>query len=361
MSNKNYYNILEITDEEKNLPWDEFVKVVKKNYRRLSQVWHPDKHCDDTEEEAQKAEERFREINEAYEVLSDQQKKSQYDNPMPPGFDFMGGMNPFDIFGGFNPFGNRQRAKERQGNVGSSIRISLGLTIEEIYTGVEKTIKYKRQEPCDTCNGSGLGDGGSYQQCPVCHGTGMEIKVNGYMQQMSTCRNCGGSGTVATKVCDTCHGSGMKTVDHEITIKIPKGIHDGMELVMQGEGCLSNHKDGIPGDLYIVIREEEGETFVRRGDDIYFQLQVPVITAIMGGSLNVTTIDGKTLKADIPNGTEEGKHIRFSGKGIPVYGKEGRFGHMIGITKIMIPESINDEERRILSELKEQEHFNVSE
>lgn len=351
---KDYYKILGITDEEKNLPWKDFEKVVKKKYRKLSMEWHPDRH-QESDEEKKKAEERFKEIAEAYTVLSDQSKKQDYDNSGSSfafnGFEF----DPFNMMHGFNPFNFKRTSKkyEKKQSVGGTIRIAMPLSLEEMYNGVEKTIKYKRQEPCDKCNGTG----GTAQDCPVCGGTGMEYRNLGGFHQMSTCMNCKGKGRTLSSVCDACNGSGFKVVDHEVTITIPKGVHGGMNLEIQGEGSLPLSSDGVPGNLIVALTEKEDNRFVRRGNDLLFEIKVPLITAILGGKMNVETIDGKKLVADIPSGSEEGKTIRFANKGMPIYNSEGKFGHMLGVVKIDMPKELNAEEKRLLKKLSEQEHF----
>ena len=357
---KDYYKILGITEEEKKLPWEEFSKIVKRKYRKLSLEHHPDRHQDDDEQTRQKAEETFKNIAEAYAVLSDQDKKQKYDNPT-SGFSFnFNGFDPFagfDPFRDFNPFGTPRRENQKRQEVGNSIRIEIPLTLEEIYNGIEKKIKYRRQEPCDKCHGTGLGENGHMEDCPVCGGPGMEYTTNGMFHQMSTCRHCKGKGKIASSTCSECNGSGFKIVEHEVTINIPKGIMPGAQITLTGEGCLPLSKDGIPGDLLVMIAEKPNDVFMRRENDLIFELKVPIITAILGGKMNVSTIDGKILSATIPSGSEEGKNIRFAGKGMPVFGKEDKFGSMIGIIRLELPKELNEEEKRLLNELKEQEHF----
>lgn len=363
---KNYYNILGITDDEKKLSWDEFSKVVKSKYKKLALKYHPDKQHNKTEEEKRQAEEMFKDVSEAYSILSDKAKKEEYDNPM-SGFSGFGsnpfGRSGFDPFGGFDPFeffsGGRQssRARERYVQKGTSMRIEIGLTLEEIFSGTTKQIKYKRQEPCTHCNGSGLGENGKIEMCPTCGGTGQEFSVHGNVQMMTTCRRCKGQGKIVVNPCDHCKGSGLELVDHEVSIDIPKGVADGMELIIQGEGGLTVNKDGIPGDLHVLISEKEHSMFVRRGNDLLFELNIPILDALSGTKQNVNTIDGKTLSTTIPQGTEDGTNIKFANKGMPIYGKNDRFGHMIGIVKLIMPKKLNDTEKALIEQLKEQEHF----
>ena len=279
-----------------------------------------------------------------------------------------GGGNPFG--GGFNPFGEdfdpfsffgggRRNGRTRQKTVqkGNSIRVQIPFTLEELYNGVHKTIKYKRQEPCHACHGKGYGADGKLEMCPTCGGTGMKLTINGSMQMMTTCPHCGGSGKILKNPCRCCGGSGLEQKDHEVEVDIPKGVMEGMELTIQGEGGLTPNADGIPGDLIVRVVEQEHDAFVRRGNDLLFEINVPVVDAILGTKMNVSTIDGKTLSTNIASGIEDGTNIKFANKGMPIYGKNGRFGHMIGIVKLVMPKKLNEEEKQLLNQLKEQEHF----
>lgn len=364
--NKDYYKILGITDAEKKLSWEEFSKVVKSKYKKLALAYHPDKQHNKTEEEKKKAEEMFKDVSEAYTILSDKDKKAEYDNPMNDFSSFGGnpfGGHGFNPFGGFDPFeffgGSRQssRQKEQYVQKGNSMRIEIGLTLEEIFNGTTKQIKYKRQEPCNHCNGSGLGENGKIEMCPTCGGTGQEFSVHGNVQMMTTCRRCKGKGKIIVNPCNHCNGSGLELADHEVSINIPKGVVDGMELIIQGEGGLTPTKDGIPGDLHVLIAEKQHDVFVRRGNDLLFELNIPILDALTGTKQNINTIDGKTLSTTITQGTEDGTNIKFANKGMPIYGKDGRFGHMIGIVKLKMPNKLNDTEKALIEQLKEQEHF----
>lgn len=272
---KDYYKILGITEEEKKLPWDEFLKAEKQHYKKLALQFHPDKWTNKSEKEQKEAEEKFKEIVEAHEVLSNKEKKDAYDNPAMGGFE---GFDPSN-FGGFNPFGgfdpfsffnkSRSRTKnERQVQKGGNVRISISVTLEEVFNGANKTFKYKRQEPCSHCHGSGVGANGRIETCPICGGTGTEFKVNGAVQMMSTCRHCGGTGKVIKNPCTHCQGSGLEPKSHEVSIDIPKGIINDSDIIVCGEGNLPPTKDGIPGDLIVHVNVAEHEKFVRRNNDL---------------------------------------------------------------------------------------------
>lgn len=367
-TSKDFYKILGISEDEKKLPWDEFCKVVKSKYKKLALTYHPDRQHDKSEEDKKKAEEMFKDVSEAYTILSDKDKKAEYDNPIGGDFGGFGGspFGGFNPFGGFDPFeffganrgGGRTRAQQVQ--KGNSIRIEIPLTLEEIFNGVNKKVKYKRQEPCEKCNGSGIAPNGRIDTCPTCGGTGQEFRAQGNIQMMSTCRRCHGSGKIIINPCTHCQGSGLEIKEHEVSIDIPKGVMEGMELIVQGEGGLTATKDGIPGDLHVLIAEKQHDKFVRRNNDLLFELEVPILDALTGTKQNVETIDGKILSTTIQQGTEDGVNIKFANKGLPIYGKEGRFGHMIGIVKLKIPKKLNNDEKELIEQLKDMEHFKTN-
>lgn len=351
---KDYYKILGITDEEKKLKGDEFNALVKKKFKKLSLQWHPDRCRDDSKK--QEYEEKFKEIAEAYKVLTE--KRDEYDNPMNGGFDFsgfggFGGMNIHDIMRnfGFGGFGSQQETVQK----GSSIRVGMVFTLEELFNGVEKTIKYKRNDTCSTCGGSGRGPHTKEEQCPICNGTGFHVSHRGGWQQITTCPNCNGSGKILKNPCPSCGGSGLVTVEHEETITIPKGGFDGMSISYNGAGNAC--KDGINGDLIVVIREAEHERFVRDGHDLICDIHVKVLDAILGCETTVETIDNKTLKVKIPQGVTDGTKIKFRGNGMPVYGRNGVRGDMIGIIIIDMPNSLTDREIELINNLKEEKNF----
>ena len=364
---KDYYSILGITEEEKGLPWDEFEKVLKKKYRRIALSSHPDRQTDKSEEEKKKSEETFKEASEAYEVLSDKDKKAEYDNPQ-SNFEFhgasnFGGMDIDDIlrhfgFGndfGFGGFGHRGEPRQTKG---TNIRISLPLTLEEMCNGTTKKIKYKRFEPCENCGGSGRTEKTKDVACKSCGGKGFVISQNGFMTMQRTCPTCGGSGHHVENPCPSCGGHGIvqKTVTEELTIA--KGILSGMSVVFSGKGNNPPHGNGIQGDLIVNIQAVPNNKFKVDGNDLYFDIPINVIDAILGCEVKIETVDGKKLSAKIPNGTCDGYRLRFKGYGIPIYGTNNR-GDMYGIVKIMIPKKVNNREKELLTELKEQENFKV--
>ena len=355
MSNKkDYYKILGITEEEKKLQGKDFENAIKKKFRVLCKELHPDKQQGKSEKEKAESEAKFKDVNEAYNVLSDPQKRQEYDNPM-SGFGGFGGFGGFDPFDMMNEFGfGRQK---QQTVKGQSMRIALNVTLEELYNGNTRTIKYKRQGTCKKCGGSGKGANTRVETCKHCGGTGQMFSQNGFIQTITTCNHCGGKGTKMINPCMNCNGSGLELEEVNLDINIPKGAMDGLQLVAQGQGCAPPNGNGIFGDLIVVIKELEHEKFGRNGNDLYFDIEIPVIDAILGCNKEITTIDGKRLTTKISSLIEDGAQIRFAGKGMPIYGRDNICGSMIGVIKLVMPKSLNDEERALLTELKSKEHF----
>lgn len=357
---KDYYKILGIDKSADK-------ETIKKNYRKLALKYHPDKYATKSEAEKKEAEEKFKDIAEAYDVLSDDNKRMQYDNPMSGGFNFNGnGFDPFDLFrsqfggmGGFNPFdffGNRSQQPRMK--KGGNIRIQLNLTLEDLYNGASKTIKYDRMDVCPHCGGSGKTEQSHVESCSHCGGTGTEFIQRGAFQQISTCRHCNGKGTIITHPCTHCHGSGLVKKSNTVELEIPKGIVGGVQFSKQGEGNAPENNEGIYGDLIVVVNELEHDIFEHQGADLYFELKIPIIDAMLGCEKEVQTIDGKTLKTQIPQGVEDGIRIKFKGKGMPVFNNEGTYGDMYGVISYgQLPQKLNAHEISLLNELKQEEHF----
>lgn len=360
---KDYYGILGITEEEKKLKGDEFEKILKKKYRPLAIKYHPDKNQSKSEEEKKLAEEKFKEISEAYSVLSDAKKREEYDNPM-SNFQFngFGGASFEDIFNTFNPFGSHFDFGEMGGsrnkpNKGQSLRIVVDLTLEDMYNGVKKTIKYDRNGKCKHCNGSGKTSQSREETCTHCGGVGQVFMQNGGWQQISTCQHCKGKGKIITNPCPHCNGIGLNRESNQIEINIPKGVQHGQQILINGEGCAPERGNGQYGDLIVVIREKQHQKYIRDNNDLYFDIEVQIIDAILGCTKTIETIDGKTLSTKIPLGVEDGTKIRFVGKGMPIYNRPNQYGNLYGIIKLVLPKKINDSEKELLKRLKEEENF----
>lgn len=353
---KDYYKILGLTDDERKLKGKEFQDVIKKKFRKISIEKHPDKQHGKSDAEKKQAEEEFKEAALAYEVLSDEKKRMEYDNPH-SSFDFgdvnFGDMDFDDILRNFG-FGRSTRHKEVKG---TSIRITLSLTLEEMANGVIKKIKYKRFVPCDNCNGSGRTANTKEKICRTCGGSGMVFSQNHFMMMQQTCPTCGGQGKYLENPCSACGGHGVvQKTSEETEIKVEKGVLGGMNFVLQGMGNYPPHGEGVPGDLIILVRQIEHDTFECLNTDLYFEIDITVVDAILGTKISVPTLDGKLLSATIPQGTKEGDKLRFKGYGMPKYGTN-YVGDMIGVVKIEIPKQVTDEERHLLEQLREQEHF----
>lgn len=357
---KDYYKILGITDEERKLQGDEFKKVLKKKYRRLAAKYHPDKNQGD-----KSAEEKFKEVNEANEILSDDKKRAEYDNPK-SSFNFNGntrassGFDFNDLFnnGFFNGFGGQYNDNERRRVIkGVDIRIKFRLTLREMYEGVTKKIKYKRYETCTHCNGSGKTQSSSESVCPTCGGNGYVFGGRLFFEPKRPCPTCGGSGKVIENPCPYCNGIGLEEKTKEVELRIGKGVEDSMVLRYRGLGSFAPHGNGESGDLLVVIEEVPNEHYERDGNDIYFRIDVPIINAILGTNATITTVDGKKLEAKIPRFSTDGNKLRFKGYGMPMYGNDDIHGDMIGVIRIVMPTKLNKDEITALEALKKSENF----
>lgn len=362
MAKRDYYEILGI---DKSASPEE----IKKAYRKIAIKYHPDKNPDDPS-----AEDKFKEAAEAYEVLSNTEKKQRYDRFGHQGANgggySGGGMNMEDIFsqfgdvfggGGGSPFesffggGRSQGGRSRKG---SNLRIKLKLNLDEIANGVEKKIKVKRYVSCNTCGGNGAKNGSSLQSCTTCGGSGQMRKVVntmlGQMVSTTTCPTCEGEGKIVTDKCNVCHGEGRVMHEEVIPIKIPAGVADGMQLSMSGKGNVPS-RGGIPGDLLIVVEEEEHEFLKRDGNNVIYDLYVNFVDAALGTSLEVPTIDGK-VKIKLEPGTQSGKILRLRGKGIKDINGYAKGDQLIHVN-LWTPKQLSREEKEKLESLKESPNF----
>jgi molecular chaperone DnaJ len=349
---KDYYKILGI---DRGASKDE----IKKAYRKMAIKYHPDKNPDDKSSEA-----KFKEAAEAYEVLSDDSKKANYDrfgtsdnsgNPFASGF----GYDVNDIFSQFgdifgDAFGRRYGNQRRQSK-GSDLRIKVSLTIEDIINGSNKKIKYKRQSTCNTCDGKG---GKDIRDCLVCNGSGRRQVIQntpfGQIRQEAYCNDCSGTGKQIINECNDCRGEGTKVKEEIVDIDIPAGVHSGMKLSMHGYG---NHiRDGIPGDLIIIIDEVKEFYFKRENNNIIVEKEISVIDAIIGSQIQVKTPHGD-IPISIQAGTQHGHKIKINGKGIPDMNLG--LGSLYVIININIPKEINLEEKMILDKLGKSSNFKV--
>ena len=359
----NYYEILEITEDERRLPEEEFEKVLKKKYKAMALKYHPDKQVGKSDEERQKAEDTFKEVNEAYSVLSDKDKRREYDmfgsvgsngggfNNMDDLQDFLNRMNM-----GFGGFGQQQKAKV----VGSDIRVRIDCTVEEIYKGSSKKIRYTRLVPCKDCNGSGSADGKS-AQCHYCNGTGVETKVerNAWMQSFiqSPCSHCGGTGIHVSSPCKTCNGTGVISEDEIVEIQIPKDIREGSFRTIRGKGNYPQYNAGEAGNLQILFHVKNDGVFAvfENTPHLISKTKIGVLDCITGCEKKIKCVDGTSETIKIPAGAKDGTRIVVKGKGMPA--GNNTFGDMYIYVEQTMPTELNNDEKAKLNELKKMKHF----
>lgn len=359
---RDYYEVLGV---EKNASADE----IKKAYRKKAIQYHPDKNPGD-----KAAEEKFKEAAEAYEVLSDPQKRQRYDQFGHAG---MGGAGGFsgggmsmedifshfgDIFGGAgfdlgDLFGGGGRSRGHRVRRGSDMRVKVRLTLEEIATGCEKKIKVRKQVQCKSCNGTGSEDGRT-ETCPTCKGTGRTVRqqrgIFGMMQVQAECETCHGEGQIIKNKCAKCNGEGVVRDEEIITINIPAGVAAGMQLTMQGKGNAAP-RGGVAGDLLILIEEEQHKDFIRQDSDLIYNLLLDMPTAILGGQIQIPTLSGEA-RITITPGTQPGKVLRMRGKGLPridQYGRTYGTGDLLINVGVYIPERLSKDERKLIEKLQD--------
>lgn len=362
MAKRDYYEILGVS---KGATEGE----IKKAYRQMALKYHPDKNPGDKE-----AEEKFKEAAEAYEILGDGEKRKRYDQfghqGVGSGGGYGGHMNMEDIFsqfgdifGGAHPFesffgGGGGGGGGRRTTRGSNLRIKVKLTLEEVVKGVEKKIKVTKFINCKTCKGSGAQDSNSVATCSMCKGNGQVRRVTntilGQMQTTSTCPQCNGSGQTITSKCKTCHGSGIERGEEVISINIPAGVGEGMQLTLSGKGNAAE-RGGIPGDLLIVIEEVEDPHLQREGNNLLYDLHISFIDAAIGTSVEIPTVEGKA-KIKIDPGTQGGKMLRLKGKGVPEVNGYSR-GDLLVNVNIWTPQSLSSEEKAVLEKLRSSANF----
>jgi molecular chaperone DnaJ len=368
MSKRDYYEVLGVA---KNADDD----TLKKAYRKLAMQYHPDRNPDN-----KAAEDKFKEAAEAYEVLSDKDKRSRYDrmghagvDPNMGGGGFQGGnmediFSQFgDIFGdGGSPFeqffgggGRRQGGQRQQGQRGTDLRIKVKMTLEEVAKGTNKKIKVKKQVTCNSCAGSGAKDRNSVGTCKTCQGAGVVRQVRntflGQMQTTGPCPTCNGSGQQITSTCNSCRGDGYTMGEDMIEIQIPAGVAEGMELSVNGKGN-AGKRGGPAGNLRVYIEEEQHEFFQRQENNIMYELFINVADAALGTQVEVPALDGK-VRLKVPPGTQGGKVFRLQGKGLPAV-QSYEVGDQLIHVNVWIPKQLNEDERQLLEKLRNMPNFN---
>jgi len=341
---RDYYEVLGVSRTAS-------AEELKRAYRKLALQYHPDRNPNDPQ-----AESRFKEINEAYEVLSDQSKRQRYDTfghsaQGMPGFDGagFGGINDiFDMFFGAAA-GGRTRTGPRRG---SDLRLDLRLTFEEAVFGVERELTIPRAEACGACQGSGAEAGTSPQTCPQCRGSGQVRRATqsifGQIVNVASCPRCNGEGKVIERPCKTCGGSGHRPGEKKVRVNIPAGVDSGSQIRLTGEGEVGP-RGGAPGDLYIVIQVKAHSVLKRQGTDVIYELPLSVAQAALGDTVEIPTVDGPE-KIEIAPGTQYGKTIRINGRGVP-HVRSGRRGDQLVYVRVVIPTNLTEEQRQALQQL----------
>src|SRR5687768_15883932 len=366
MSKRDYYEILGVN---KSASTDE----IKKAYRKVAMQFHPDRNPGD-----KSAEEKFKEAAEAYEILSDADKKAQYDRFGHAGVSgngrggYGGGANMEDIFSQFGDifgediFGNffggggggRRQGQRGRGTRGSNLRIKIKLSYEEIAKGINKQIKVKKHVACTTCGGSGAKDKNSVQNCGTCGGSGQVRKVSntflGQMQTVTTCPACNGEGTTVTHKCGACKGEGRVYGEETVSLDIPAGVQEGMQLSVSGRGN-AGERGGPTGDLIILIEEEQHKELHRDGMNVAYELFITFTDAVFGTQVEVPTIDGRA-KIKIPPGTQSGKLFRLKGKGFPTVNSYEKGDQLVHVN-IWTPQNISNEEKAMLEKMNHSNNF----
>lgn len=362
MGKRDYYEVLGVSKEATK-------EEIKKAYRKQALKYHPDKNPGD-----KKAEEHFKEAAEAYEVLSNEEKKSRYDRYGHAGMGSsaggFGGQNMTmddifssfgdifgDAFGGFGAFGGGGRRGKRV-NKGTNLRVKVKLNLQEIATGAEKKIKVTKYNTCDICGGTGAADVSSISNCSTCHGSGHVTRVTntmlGQMQTTAVCPSCGGEGKTITKKCTSCYGEGIVQKEEVIKINIPAGVGKGMQMTVSGKGN-APRRGGVNGDLLVVIDEEEHPDLIREGNDLIYNLFISIPDAVLGTNVEIPTVDNN-VKIKIEPGTQPGRILRLRGKGLPEVNGYGR-GDLLVNVNVWIPKTITKDELRIIEKFRESKSF----
>ncbi len=342
---RDYYEILGV---QKNAEGDS----IKKAYRKLALQFHPDRNPGNKE-----AEEKFKEASEAYEVLSDSEKRATYDRFGHAGLNqrFQHGFNDInDIFSSFSDifgdlFGVGGQGQRNRGTArGSHLRYMIEVTLKEVIDGTDKDIEFEKEVGCAACKGTGAKKGSDVETCKDCRGRGQVVRTQGFFSMATTCPTCHGEGKTVKNPCDECDGEGRKPEKTKLKVKIPPGVETGTQLRLSGEGE-GGYRGGPSGDLFVEIKVGEDDRFIREGNDLFSQVEISYLQAILGASLQVDTVSGKT-QIDIPAGTQPGDRIRVGGAGIPSLRGYGR-GDLYFVVKVVIPKKISKAEEKVLREI----------
>ncbi len=356
MAKKDFYDVLGV--DKSSSP-----EQIKSAYRKLAIKHHPDKNPGD-----KVSEDKFKEASEAYKILSDQEKKQNYDNFGHAAFENGGGRQGGgfrgfdgadfsdifeDFFGDFGGSG-RSRGKKSSNNRGSDLRYDLSISLEEAYQGKKQDIKFSTTEKCGTCKGNGSKLGSSPDRCTVCGGNGKIRSNQGFFTVQQTCPQCAGSGEEITNPCSDCNGQGNKQTSKKISVTIPKGVDDGTRIRLAGKGEAGT-RGGASGDLYLFINVNSHNLFKRSNEKLYFEFPISIADAALGTTIEIPIIDGGKAKIKIPDGTQNGKQVRWKGKGMPYMRGSGN-GDLYVQINTEVPISLNKEQKDLLQKFREIEN-----
>ena len=355
MAKKDYYEVLGV---DKNSSADQ----IKSAYRKLAVKYHPDKNKGD-----KSSEDKFKEASEAYHVLSNSERKQNYDNfghaAFENGAGGRGGFGNFDFSESFSDifedffgegFGGRSRSNRRSNYRGSDLRYDLSINLDEAYNGKKQDIKFSTSEKCETCSGSGSKPGQSSSSCRMCGGHGQVRSSQGFFTVQQTCPQCSGSGEEITNPCSSCGGQGKKQASKRLSVTIPKGVDDGTRIRLAGKGEAGSRGAGN-GDLYLFINVNTHELFKRQDEHLFFECPISIADAALGSSIEIPTIDGGKAKIKIPPGTQSGKQFRLRGKGMP-YMRGSGIGDVYVQVNTEVPVSLNKEQKDLLEKFRQIEN-----
>ncbi len=355
MAKRDYYEVLGV--EKSASP-----EQIKAAYRKQAVKYHPDKNKGD-----KGAEEKFKEASEAYHVLSNSERKQNYDNFGHAAFENggggRGGFGNFDFSGSFSDifedffgegFGGGGRRSRRSNNRGSDLRYDLSISLEEAYTGKKQDIKFSTSERCDTCSGSGSKPGHNASSCSMCGGHGQVRSSQGFFTVQQTCPQCAGSGEEISHPCSSCNGQGKKQASKRLSVTIPKGVDDGTRIRLSGKGEAGS-RGASNGDLYLFINVESHELFKRSEVNLFFEFPISFTDAALGTTIEIPTIDGGKAKIKIPDGTQSGKQFRLKGKGMP-FMRRGDYGDLYVQVNTEVPVSLNKEQKELLEKFRKIEN-----
>ena len=355
MAKRDYYDVLGVS---KAATPDQ----IKSAYRKLAVKYHPDKNKGD-----KASEDKFKEASEAYHVLSNQERKQNYDNFGHAAFENggggRGGFSNFDFSSHFSDifedffgegFGGGRGRSRRSNNRGSDLRYDLSISLEESYTGKKQDIKFSTSEKCDTCNGTGSKPGHNAGSCSMCGGHGQVRSSQGFFTVQQTCPQCAGSGEEITNPCNSCNGQGKKQASKRLSVTIPKGVDDGTRIRLSGKGEAGS-RGASNGDLYLFINVDRHDLFKRSDVNLFFEFPISIADAALGTTIEIPTIDGGKAKIKIPDGTQNGKQFRLRGKGMP-FMRRGDFGDLYVQVKTEVPIYLNKQQKELLEKFREIEN-----